>query len=47
MNCLRTGFDEGHLEAPAVKTWPLESGVEAYEAVRKGGSHAKHVLVPG
>ena len=46
MNCLGTGFEEGRLEAPAVKTWPLESGVEAYEAVRKGGSHAKHILVP-
>lgn len=47
MNCLRTGFEEERLEAPAVKTWPLESGVKAYEAVRNKGSHARHVLAPG
>lgn len=46
MNSLRLGFEEGHLEAPAVRTWPLKRAVEAYEAVAKGGSTAKHVLIP-
>ena len=47
MNALRAGFQEGHLQPSAVQTWPLERAVEAYEAVEKGGSPVKHVLVPG
>ncbi len=47
MNELRVGFKEGKLQAPAVTTWPLERGVEAYEAVAKGHLSAKQVLIPG
>ena len=46
MNSLRTGFDEGYLQAAAVNTWPLERGVAAYEVVEKGGATARQVLVP-
>jgi NADPH:quinone reductase-like Zn-dependent oxidoreductase len=45
MNGLRAGFEEGHLQPPAVTSWPLERGVAAYEAVEKGGSTTRHVLV--
>ncbi len=47
MNALRAGFSDGHLQPPAVQTWPLDRAVEAYQAVEKGGSPVKHVLVPG
>ena len=47
MNELRAGFQEGRLQAPAVTTWPLERGVEAYEAVEKGHLPAKQILIPG
>jgi len=47
MNDLRGGFQEGYLQAPAIRTWPLERSVEAYELVEKGGAPTKHVLVPG
>ena len=47
MNDLRAGFQEGYLQAPAIRTWPLERGVEAYELVEKGGAPIKHVLIPG
>ncbi len=43
---LRRGFEEGHLRAPEVSTWPFEQAVEAYETVGRGASRAKHVLVP-
>jgi len=46
MNDLRAGFQEGHLQAPTVTTWPLERAVEAYEAVGKGGPPTKHILIP-
>ena len=46
MNDLRAGFQEGYLQAPATKTWPLERGVEAYKLVQKGGAPIKHVLIP-
>jgi NADPH:quinone reductase-like Zn-dependent oxidoreductase len=46
MNTLRVGFQEGFLSAPPVQTWPLERAVEAYEAVEKGGSPAKQILIP-
>ena len=45
MNGLRAGFDEGHVQPPAVTKWPLERGVAAYEMVEKGGSTARQVLV--
>ena len=47
MNDPRAGFQEGYLQAPAIRTWPLERGVEAYESVEKGGAPIKHVLIPG
>ncbi len=47
MNDLRAGFQEGYLQAPAIRTWPLKGGVEAYELVEKGGAPIKHVLIPG
>jgi len=46
MDTLRDGFQEGHLHAPATTTWPLEKGVEAYEAVKQGHPRSKHVLIP-
>ena len=46
MNDLREGFEDGYLQAPAVKTWPLERAVEAYEAVAKGGAQTKQILIP-
>ena len=39
-------FDRGILVPPAVKTWPLERGVEAYQAVRDGSAGIKQVLLP-
>jgi len=47
MNDLRAGFQEGYLQAPAIKSWPLERSVEAYESVEKGGAPTRHVLIPG
>jgi NADPH:quinone reductase-like Zn-dependent oxidoreductase len=47
MNNLAAGFESGDLEPPPVTTWPLERGVEAYEAVAKGAAQTKQVLVPG
>jgi NADPH2:quinone reductase len=44
MNHLRAGFQEGHLQAPAITTWPFERAIEAYQAVEKGGASTKHVL---
>jgi NADPH2:quinone reductase len=46
MNDLRAGFQGGHLQAPMVTTWPLERAVEAYQAIEKGGSPTKHLLIP-
>lgn len=46
MNELRVGFENGDLEAPAVKTWRLEDAVEAYEVVAKGSADAKQILLP-
>jgi NADPH:quinone reductase-like Zn-dependent oxidoreductase len=46
MNALRPGFEEGYLQAPTLTTWPLERAIEAYEAVEKGHSPTKHVLIP-
>jgi NADPH:quinone reductase-like Zn-dependent oxidoreductase len=44
MDALRVGFEEGHLTAPTVKTWPLVRAVEAYDAVAAGGSTDRHIL---
>ena len=47
MNNLAAGFESGDLEPPPVTTWPLERGVEAYQAVAKGAAQTKQALVPG
>jgi NADPH:quinone reductase-like Zn-dependent oxidoreductase len=46
MNELRPGFENGHLTVPDPKKWPLSAAVEAYQAVARGGSPTKHVLLP-
>ena len=46
MNELRVGFQAGHLQAPAVTTWPFERAIEAYETVEKGGAATKQILIP-
>jgi NADPH:quinone reductase-like Zn-dependent oxidoreductase len=43
---LRPLFDRGFLTPPAVNTWPLENGAEAYQAVRDGSAGIKQVLLP-
>lgn len=45
MDQMRTGFEEGALRPPAVRTWPFGRAVEAYEAVARGGAPVKHVLM--
>jgi NADPH:quinone reductase len=46
MDDLRGGFEEGHLRPSPVQTWTLERGIDAYEAVKKGATSKKHVLLP-
>jgi NADPH:quinone reductase-like Zn-dependent oxidoreductase len=46
MNQLRPGFESGALRPFALKTWPLSSAVEAYEAADRDGAAMKHVLLP-
>jgi len=46
MNDLGAGFQGGHLQAPTVTTWPIERAAEAYQAVEKGGSPTRHLLIP-
>jgi NADPH2:quinone reductase len=46
MNHLRAGFQDGHLQAPSITTWPFERAIEAYEAVAKGGASTRHILIP-
>jgi NADPH:quinone reductase-like Zn-dependent oxidoreductase len=43
---LRALFDRGILVPPAVKTWPLKNGVEAYQTVMDGSGGIKQVLLP-
>jgi NADPH:quinone reductase-like Zn-dependent oxidoreductase len=43
---LRPLFDRGHLTPPAVKTWPLQDGAKAYQAVLDGSAGIKQVLLP-
>jgi NADPH:quinone reductase len=45
MDHLRTGFQLGVLQPPPIQTWPFARAVDAYEAVAKGGSRARHVLL--
>jgi NADPH:quinone reductase-like Zn-dependent oxidoreductase len=42
----RALFDRGILAPPAVKTWPLNNSVEAYQAVQEGSGGIKQVLLP-
>jgi NADPH:quinone reductase len=46
MDDLRPGFEGGHLRTSALQTWPLDQAIDAYEAVAKGDSPNKHVLLP-
>jgi NADPH:quinone reductase-like Zn-dependent oxidoreductase len=46
LNELRIGFEQGSFKPPVIKTWSLDQGVEAYSAVAKGDTFAKHILVP-
>ena len=46
LNELRPGFESGALKPSAVKTWPLDDAVKAYEAVAAGDASAKHILNP-
>lgn len=46
MDELRTGFEEGYFKPSPVKTWALEQAVEAYHAVGKGDTSAKHIILP-
>jgi len=46
MDVMSTGFNEGHLHPPAITTWKLEDGAQAYEAVKQGRPRSKHVLIP-
>jgi NADPH:quinone reductase len=39
-------FDRSFLVPPAVNTWPLEQGAEAYQTVRDGSAGIKQVLLP-
>jgi NADPH:quinone reductase len=43
---LRPLFDRGVLTPPAVKTWPLENSVEAYQTVLDGSAGIKQLLLP-
>jgi len=45
-DALRPGFEAGALRAPAVKTYTLSQGRDAYQAVHAGTAGAKVVLVP-
>jgi NADPH:quinone reductase len=45
MDQLREGFDAGHLKPSPTTTWPLSKAVEAYSAVKHGGSATKQVLL--
>ncbi|MGD0865464.1 MAG: zinc-binding alcohol dehydrogenase family protein [Rhizomicrobium sp.] len=46
MDGLRPGFEDGQFTPPAVKTWAMDRAIDAYEAVAKGGSSDKHVILP-
>lgn len=46
MDQLRAGFDDGQLRPSPVRTWPLEQGIGAYEAVARGEHSAKQILLP-
>jgi NADPH:quinone reductase-like Zn-dependent oxidoreductase len=46
MDDLRAGFEDGHLKTSALRTWPLDHAIDAYEAVAKGDGPNKHVLLP-
>jgi NADPH2:quinone reductase len=46
MDALRPGFEEGYFEPSTVRTWTLDHAVEAYGAVERGDTSAKHILLP-
>lgn len=45
MDQMRTGFEVGALQPPAIQAWSFDQAVEAYEAVDQGGVPIKHVLM--
>ncbi|MEH0196439.1 zinc-binding alcohol dehydrogenase family protein [Caulobacter sp. CCNWLY153] len=46
LDAVRGGFEGGHFEPPAVRTWPLDDARAAFEAVAAGTADAKPVLLP-
>jgi NADPH2:quinone reductase len=46
MDRLRAGFEEGYLRPPPIQRWSLDQAIEAYSAVKNGGSSNKHVFLP-
>jgi NADPH2:quinone reductase len=45
MDELRPGFEEGFLQPSTIQTWSLDQAVDAYTAVEKGTTTAKHVFL--
>lgn len=45
MDPLRSGFEQGALQPPALQTWSFDQAVQAYLAVAQGGAAVKHVLI--
>jgi NADPH:quinone reductase-like Zn-dependent oxidoreductase len=41
------GFEAGEFVLGAIRTWPLDQGIAAYEAAAQGGAPVKHVLRMG
>jgi NADPH:quinone reductase len=46
MDELRTGFEGGYLRTAPVQSWSLDQAIDAYTAVEKGTTLAKHILLP-
>jgi NADPH:quinone reductase len=46
MDELRRGFDEGHFQTSPSRGWRLDQAADAYNAVAKGGTSERHVLLP-
>jgi NADPH2:quinone reductase len=46
MDELRAGFEGGYLRTAPVQSWSLDQAINAYTAVEKGTTLAKHILLP-
>jgi NADPH:quinone reductase len=46
MDELRAGFEGGYLRTAPVQSWSLDQAIDAYTAVEKGTTLAKHILLP-